>query len=120
MADNPLERRSNVFAAAAAVNFQAVLAISLAIITILVVGAVMIFSPETDVDKITAIAFPIIMLLLAGIGKSMSRVTNGQLGLLLKLQGEGKKAEGEAEILKNVINDAREVNAKEFNARESS
>lgn len=97
--NTPVERRAHVFAAAAAVNFLTVLAIIMALLTIVAVLVAAFWIPDNMalVPTILGIASPIIMALLAAGLRKFATVTDGQMGEILKLTQEAKKAEGVVE-----------------------
>lgn len=92
-----VERRAHVFAAAAAVNFLTVCAIVAALLTVVAVLVVTIFAPDqllVVVPTVIGLMVPLIQGLMAAAQKKTTEVTNGQIGQIIKLTQEAKKAEG--------------------------
>lgn len=94
---NPVERRTHVFAAAAAVNFLAVLAMIMAAITVAAVLVVILFAPEQSasaIPTIIGITLPITMALMAAGQKKQAAVTDGQMGQVLHAVAQAEHAKG--------------------------
>jgi hypothetical protein len=96
---NPSERRRDVFAAAKSVDRWALCAVTLGILSMFLGVIVAIVKPDSfdEVrDLIMVVALPLCTTLLAMSQKAYATVVNGQLGLLLKNEGEKSDARAEA------------------------
>lgn len=96
---NPKERRRSVFAAARRVDLWSVLAVGLAALCVIIGGIVLVVNPGEFSqlrDFIMVLVLPVIGGLIALSQKAYGTVVNGQLGLLLRTEGEKAEAKVEA------------------------